>query len=42
METIRERLLRLEGWMGDILDDEDRSIQDRLDLAVEIADKAAR
>ena len=41
METIRERLLHLEGWMGDILNDEDRSIQDRLDLAMEIADKAA-
>jgi hypothetical protein len=41
METIRERLLCLEGWIGDILDDEDRSIQDLLDLAMEIADKAA-
>jgi len=27
--------------MGDILNDEDRSIQDQLDLAMEIADKAA-
>jgi len=41
METIRERLLRLEGWMGDIPDKEDRSVQDRLELAMEIVEKAA-
>ncbi|KAI5602817.1 hypothetical protein BDE02_01G179500 [Populus trichocarpa] len=40
METIRERLLRLEGWMGEIPDEEDRSVQDRLELAMEIAKKA--
>jgi len=41
METIRERLLRLEGWMGEIPDEEDRSVQDRLELAMEIAEKGA-
>jgi hypothetical protein len=41
METIRERLLRLEGWMGEIPDEEDRSVQDRLELAMEITEKAS-
>jgi hypothetical protein len=40
METLRERLIRLEGWMGDIPDEENHSIQDRLELAMEIAEKA--
>jgi len=40
METIRERLLRLEGWISEIPDEEDRSVQDRLELAMEIAEKA--
>ena len=40
METIWERLLRLEGLMGDIPDHEDRSVQDRLELAMDITEKA--